>query len=263
MKCHSRVILAGLHLALSLAAPADQFGDFTYTSNGFTITITEYTGAGGAVTIPDTIAGLPVTTIGAQAFYNIVTLTSITIPDSVTSIGGSAFNSCAGLTRATIGAGVASIGSYAFWSCTALANVSIGSGITTIGDWAFYYCTSLRQVYFTGNAPTTGPSAFQDANNAVLHRLPGTAGWGATLAGRPVALWQPVIASAYRAAGTNGFALNVSWAAGRTVVVEVSSSLAAPSWLPLRTNALPAGALLFNDPGSTNHRTRYYRIGGP
>ena len=44
----------------------------------------------GAVTIPSTLGGKPVTRIGEDAFYNCFGLTSVTIPDSVTSIGGGA-----------------------------------------------------------------------------------------------------------------------------------------------------------------------------
>jgi hypothetical protein len=47
------------------------FGDFTYTTNGGTITITGYTGPGGAVTIPNTITALPVTTIADNAFFKV------------------------------------------------------------------------------------------------------------------------------------------------------------------------------------------------
>ena len=65
----------------------------TYTTNNGTITITGYTGPGGAVTIPSTINGLPVTSIGNYAFSNCTSLTSVTIPDSVTSIGLGALTS--------------------------------------------------------------------------------------------------------------------------------------------------------------------------
>jgi hypothetical protein len=50
-------ILALLLLALCNLAQAQ----FTYTTNNGTITITGYTGPGGALTIPSTIAGMLVT----------------------------------------------------------------------------------------------------------------------------------------------------------------------------------------------------------
>jgi hypothetical protein len=61
-----------------------QLGDYIYTTNTGTVTILGYTGPGGAVTIPDTINGLPVASIGDNAFEG-SSLTSVTIPDSVTS----------------------------------------------------------------------------------------------------------------------------------------------------------------------------------
>jgi hypothetical protein len=51
-------------LAAALTAKAQQSGDFSYVSDGVSITITRYTGNGGFVTIPDTIEDLPVTDIG-------------------------------------------------------------------------------------------------------------------------------------------------------------------------------------------------------
>jgi len=79
-------LLGLILLTAPLAATAQQFGDFTYSSDGTAITITGYTGAGGAVIIPDAISGLPVTRLGIQAFF-VSSLTSVTIPGSVTEIG--------------------------------------------------------------------------------------------------------------------------------------------------------------------------------
>ena len=44
-------------------------GRFYYTESGGTVTITGYTGTGGAVVIPATIDGMPVVGIGDDAFY--------------------------------------------------------------------------------------------------------------------------------------------------------------------------------------------------
>ena len=63
---------ARLLLLLLLTLPAVvQAQDYTYTTNDDnTITITGYTGSGGDVTIPDTIDGFSVTSIGDDTFYH-------------------------------------------------------------------------------------------------------------------------------------------------------------------------------------------------
>ena len=65
-----------------------------YTTYNGTITITGYSGPAYDVTIPGTINGLPVTSIGDHAFHYWHNLTSVTIPNSVTNIGDDAFSFC-------------------------------------------------------------------------------------------------------------------------------------------------------------------------
>src|SRR5688572_15449162 len=105
-----------LLLWLLLTLPAVAQAQFNYTTDNGAITITGYTGPGGALAIPATINGLPVTTIGNYAFQNRINVTSVTIPNSVTSIGDSAFD-----------------------YCTSLTSVTIPDSVTHIGDGAFYY----------------------------------------------------------------------------------------------------------------------------
>lgn len=137
----------GLFLSLLFLFPASVRAlDFTYTTNAGTITITGYTGAGGAVNIPDTIDGLPVGVIASQAFSGKFSLTSVIIPESVIIIGLGAFSSCSGLTEVIIGNNVATIGDGAFYRCVSLTSVTIPANVTAIGDFPFFNCTNLTGI---------------------------------------------------------------------------------------------------------------------
>jgi hypothetical protein len=134
------VIIASLVLAVM---PVRMEGaQFTFITNNEAITITSYRGTNTDVRIPDTINGLPVTTIGQFAFNSNLRLFSVTIPDSVTIIEDSAFQDCFGLVNVKIGNRVASIGADAFWN-TPLHKVKIPASVTNIGGAAFDGCSRL------------------------------------------------------------------------------------------------------------------------
>ena len=114
-------------LMLALPAAVQAQLNYTTTNGTITITITDYTGTGGAVSIPSTINGLPVTRIGAWAFDNCTNLTSVTFPNSVTSIGNCAFFVCTRLTTVTIPKNITSIGGEAFGACTSLDTIVVSS----------------------------------------------------------------------------------------------------------------------------------------
>jgi hypothetical protein len=82
--------------------PAVVQAQLEYRVENRTITITGYSGLGGAVTIPATIHGLPVTAIGWGTFCGWSTMTSVTIPESVTSIEGLVFSGCVRLTSIAV-----------------------------------------------------------------------------------------------------------------------------------------------------------------
>ena len=163
----------------------------------------------GTVTIPSTLGGKPVTSIGEYAFYNCIGLTSVTIPDSVTSIGKCAFWRCIGLTSVTIPDSVTSIGNLAFYGCSGLTSVhitdiakwcgiSFGSNsdnplyyahdlylngekvtdlvipdsVTSIGEHAFEYCSGLTSVTIPDSVRSIGEDAFLGCSGLTSVMIP-------------------------------------------------------------------------------------------
>lgn len=61
-------------------------------------TVVDFDRSSNDVVIPSTYKGLPVTSIGFQAFSGFSSMTSIVIPEGITAIGYRAFEDCSGLT---------------------------------------------------------------------------------------------------------------------------------------------------------------------
>jgi hypothetical protein len=334
-----KILRTAIYLLVLGVAGGVEGSDFTYTNNGGRITITDYTGPGGNVTIPSTIDGFPVTAIGEGAFSpsysasNGITavsfpsslisigdssflfckdLASVTIPDSVTQLGEEAFCSCYTLTNVIIGRGIRRIGGGymeggpnkfgtfqwctsltriaipdnvtnigdgaihlggalgAFYFCSSLTNVTIGKGLSYLGAGAFNWCTNLTSVFFGGNAPTIGVDYFGEDvfhvdDVATVYYLPGTTGWGPTLAGVPTKLWNPQMRPAYGnlGAGTRQFGFNIAGTADIPIVIEASANSAGDSWVDLQSCTVTNGTIDFSDPQSTALPARFYRIRSP
>jgi len=161
-----RRTLAGLlvFIVFSCLTPslkADQWGDWTYSTDGANVTIMGYTGTCANIVIPNMINSQPVSSIGTSAFYSFP-LTGITIPNTVTSIGH-----------------------LAFMGCTNLTIITIGNSVVSIGDLAFWGCSSLAGVYCKGGMPGVGTFAFSYTDNATVYYFPWTSGWTNTFGGRP------------------------------------------------------------------------------
>ena len=190
-------------LPLLLTLPSQVRAQFAFTTNNGTITITQYTGPGGAVIIPDATNGYPVTTIGGHgnvpfyqgAFQSCTSLTSLTIGTNVTTIGTKAFSSCTNLNSLTIGSNVTTIGTNAFYGCTSLTsltisnsvitialqafdncigltNVMIGNSVTSIGDMAFYNCTRVTSLTIGTNVTSVGYQTFYECYDLNYLTLP-------------------------------------------------------------------------------------------
>ena len=198
------ILVLAVTAVLPLIADTEKVGDYTWT---YRVTdgkaeIVSYDNWGnlrceaaispspvGPVTIPSTLGGRTVTSIGNYAFYNCSHLTSISIPNSVTNIGSQAFSGCSGLTSVTLPSslkvmgdscflgcaiasilipdGVPQIPEKCFADCQSLQSVSLPNSVTVIGDYAFgdynYGCASLRQISLPTSVKTIGSGAFSQS----------------------------------------------------------------------------------------------------
>ena len=156
-----------------------------YAWNGNTIKTAISSSTSGAITIPSTLGGYPVTSIDGYAFYGCSGLTSVTIPTSVTSIGCYAFSDCTNLYKDengvqyesdaktvlisaphslqgnfTIPNSVIFIGDQAFIGCKNLTSVTIPASVTSIGRCAFENCIGLTSLTIPRSLTSIGGYAF-------------------------------------------------------------------------------------------------------
>jgi hypothetical protein len=149
---------------------------FNFTTNiDGSLNISNYTGSGGVVVIPGTTDGLPITSIGFQAFYHATSVTGVTMGTNVTSIGSEAFQDCTSLTSITIGTNVTGIGSQAFYNCNNLTGVMIPGSVTSIGAYAFAGCTSVTAILVVPSNPdfTNVDGVLFNKNQTTLVEYPG------------------------------------------------------------------------------------------
>lgn len=189
-------VLCLLVTFLPAAVIAETYEDLTYSVSGGKVTITDCADTvTGAVVIPATIAGYPVTTIATSAFADCTGLTAITIGANVTAVETAAFSGCTGLTSITVADGnpvyhsagdclietssktlvagcknseiptdgsVTAIGRLAFYKCAALTAIVIPDNVLSVGASAFEGCTGLADVTIGNGIKSVGNSAFLD-----------------------------------------------------------------------------------------------------
>jgi len=143
-----------------------------------------------AVVIPATLGGLPVVSIGEEAFMDCDKVPSVTIPATVTSIGDWAFSDCSSMTL-TVPDTVTDIGEAAFKGCDAMADangfvivrgvlhhytdkddhVTIPAGVTRIGPSALAEC-KIDSVEIPSSVKSIGGFAFRECEYLEAVEIP-------------------------------------------------------------------------------------------
>ena len=184
-------------------------GDYEYiVQEDGTAEITRYRGKDKQLTIPATLDGHKIASIGETAFSWCTSLTDITIPDSVTNIGQNPFKHCDKLISInvspehpdlatidgvlfskpdkrlicypcaytdisyTIPTGTLIIGDYAFNSCSTLTSIMIPDSVTSIGEFAFTNCSSLASVTIPDSVTSIGDGAFYSCSSLTSITIP-------------------------------------------------------------------------------------------
>lgn len=131
-------------------------------------------GLSDTLVIPSTYLGKPVTAIKENAFADIDTFTSVSIPDTVVKIGQGAFRGCDGLLTLTLpNSNDLDVGNGAFAMCKSLTTVNLGSSLKEIPGYGFEGCTALTSVTAYA-AETVLGSAFKDCTALSEVNLPDT-----------------------------------------------------------------------------------------
>lgn len=204
----SKYILTGFVMTLAAVLGAARY---TETVNGITWTYTISNGeasvgggsysspavsptTSGAIVVPSTLGGKPVTSIADSAFRGCSGLTSVIIPEGVTRIGQYAFYECSGLANVTIPDSATSIWSDAFYEtpfynnkpdglvilgkiaykvkgeCPAI--MAIPDDVTIIGNGAFSECSGLTHVTIPDSVTSIGENAFIGCSGLISVTIP-------------------------------------------------------------------------------------------
>ena len=156
---------------LPVAASAEDgtSGALTYEIHDGKATITACDkDVSGALVIPDTLGGCPVTEIREGGFVNIPGITSVTIPDSVTTLGEYAFNDCENLKKVVMSKNVTVIPDGCFMNCRALAEINLSDSVTAFEDFAFFDCNALAWKTLPQSLETIGSHALSQTAITVL-----------------------------------------------------------------------------------------------
>ncbi|MDO4621180.1 MAG: leucine-rich repeat domain-containing protein [Lachnospiraceae bacterium] len=206
--CGMMLLMPGIVLGADSEPETLTYGDFSYTVNeDKTVTITDWDSYASSVSIPESIDGMPVTTIGSNTFM-MKDFEYLTIPASVTTLEESAFFSCDKLKEVKIPDTVVNTTGNPFGACDSLTEFTVSpehpvfavidgvlfeksekvlvaypagrkedsyevpNGISTIGYRAFSGVESLKKISLPDTITTINAYAFASCKSLKDIELP-------------------------------------------------------------------------------------------
>lgn len=169
MKRISALILAivlafGMYVKSEATSIVNSVGDYEYIKlEDGTAKISKYVGHDMELTIPNSLNGVCITSIGDRAFAYCESLSSVIIPEGVANIGRLAFFACDSLTTITLPDTLISIGELAFAFCP-LSTITIPNNVTRIGYEAFEN-SSIVSVTIPDSVIEMGSNPFANCKN--------------------------------------------------------------------------------------------------
>ncbi len=148
-----------------MTASADTVGDFEITNKSDKeAMITNYTGKGGEVVMPDTVNGRKITYVSSSVFSNAkkknIKITSVVLPKDLRMINSDTFKELTDLASVQIPSNITVIGSSAFEGCTSLKSIAIPDRVTSLNSKIFYKCTNLETVTLPKSVESIGTMCF-------------------------------------------------------------------------------------------------------
>ena len=169
------VALTGTENAVDKLQPSGQNAVITEVSNSeddfifdpSTGTITQYTGNSAYVEIPDTIGGVPVKSIGENAFERCYYIYYLVIPEGVESVGNSAFAHANNIGYISLPTTLRTVGDDAFYNAQA-RSIRWSEGLEEIGARAFSYDYE-NSLTLPSTVNSIGESAFEGSSISELY----------------------------------------------------------------------------------------------
>ena len=161
------------NLTLTQGASSDSV--FSYSSEDGHVVITDIDDAvSGALIIPATLGGYPVTGISRTAGAGCTNITSLSFVDgdALTNLGVNAFQGCTALQSAALPSGLSALPIGLFQSCTSLASVTIPTGVESIESSAFAGCRTLTAAELPDGLTALGESAFLNCRSLTALDIP-------------------------------------------------------------------------------------------